>query len=245
MVMQPKLAALALGILLLLAGPARATTIFSEDFDGYTSFPAEIPAGDPVNPGIPKISEGADYDWYAARFEQADSTCSVGLDCDVAVQKFGGGGNSTPVGRVEDDVGLLFRIDTTDLVDVVLSFDWRTFSASSGDQLVAGYYLGDIPAPLFGTTRSADLRFTAYSWANWVELERQNAHNTFTHQEFDLPEDAGIVWVALWLDDGEGDYAKFDNIQVSATANPIPEPSTLLLVLGGLAALSRAHRRPR
>ena len=39
--------------------------------------------------------------------------------------------------RVEDDVGLLFSVDTTDLVDVVLSFDWRTFSADSADQLVA------------------------------------------------------------------------------------------------------------
>ena len=237
-------AALLLGAVLSVAAPAPAATIFFEDFNGYTSFPAFNPPGDPVNPGIPKISEGADYDWYAARFEQADSTCSgASLDCDVAVQKAGGGTNPTPVGRTEDDVGLLFSIDTTDLVDVVLSFDWRTFSATSGDQLVVGYYLGDIPASVFGSARSADLRFTAYSWANWVELDRQNAHDNFTHQVFDLPEDAGTVWVALWLDDGEGDFGKVDNVQVTATAKPIPEPSTALLTLAGLALLAVRSRR--
>jgi hypothetical protein len=239
---KSRFAAPLLGVLLLGAAPAPALTIFWEDFDGYTSFPAENPAGDPVNPGLPKVSEGADETWFAARFEQPDSSCSGGsLDCDIAVQKVGGSGNSTPVGRFEDDGGLLFSIDTTDLVDVVLSFDWRTFSAGSSDQLVAGYYLGDIPASLFGSTNSADLRFTAYSWSNWVELDRQNAHNTFTHQTFDLPEDAGIVWVALWLDNGEGDFGKVDNVHVSA----IPEPSTLLLTLGGLAALAGAARRMR
>ena len=45
---------------LLFSLPARATTLFWEDFEGYSHFPSQIPLGDPVNVGLPEISEGAD-----------------------------------------------------------------------------------------------------------------------------------------------------------------------------------------
>ncbi len=171
---------------------------------------------------------GARARTLGARFEHPDSSCSGGvIDCDLAVQKFGGGGNSTPVGRFEDDAGLLLRIDTTDIFDVVLSFDWRTFSASSQDELVVGYFEGDIPESVFGSDLTADLRGTTWAWSKWVELDRQGAHSTFTHEVFSLPEDAGPIWVAFGLDNGEGDYGKLDNVRVEGKAgSPVPEPSS-------------------
>jgi hypothetical protein len=50
------------------------------------------------------------------------------------------------------------------------------------------------------------------------------------------------VWVAFWLDNGEGDYGKLDTVQVSATTL-IPEPGTALLVLGGLVGFGARRRR--
>lgn len=236
----------ALAGLLAVVTPAGADTLFWEDFDGYTSFPAQDPIGDHVNPGVPRQSEGADEVWYGARFQGPDSNCFPmgSIDCDLAVQQFGNlTTNPTPVGRFEDDAGILFSIDTSGYQDVTLDFDWRTFSATSGDMLVVGYFVGEIPAALFATNMTADLRSTAYDWTNWVELERQNAHNTFSHETWALPDDAGTVWVAFWIDDGEGDYGKVDNVHVSATL--IPEPATALLLGLALAALSAGRRSRR
>src|SRR5262245_7668620 len=93
---------------LLSGAPARATSLFWEDFERYTSFPSQIPQGDPVNVGLPEISEGAKQLWYAARFEAPASRCSDGtLGCDLTVQRFGGTGNLSHVARFEDDGGLL------------------------------------------------------------------------------------------------------------------------------------------
>jgi hypothetical protein len=232
--------------LLATVAPAGADTLFWEDFDGYTSFPAQDPIGDPVNPGVPLQSEGADEVWYGARFEAADSYCYPmgSVDCDLAVQKVGNlTTNPTPVGRFEDDAGILFSVDTSGYQDVTLEFDWRTFSATSGDMLVVGYFLGDIPEAAFTADMTADFRTGPYNWTNWVELDRQNAHSTFSHETWALPDDVGPVWVAFWLDDGEGDYGKVDDVHVSATL--IPEPATALLLALGLAALSAGRRARR
>jgi hypothetical protein len=236
--------AVVLGLLLGLGAPASAATLFWEDFDGYTHFPDEIPENDPVNQGVPKVSEGADQTWYGARFETPDSTCGDGtIHCDLAVQKFGGGSNSTKVGRFEDDAGLLFRVDTTNWQDIAVSYQWRTFRAESNDELVAGYFVGDIPLSVFGSDLTADLvSHPSFKWTNWVEMDRDAAHSTWTTQSFMLPSDVGLVWVAFWLDNGEGDYGKLDNVQVSANTL-IPEPATALLCLAGLAALAGWRRR--
>jgi hypothetical protein len=233
-------------VLLAATSPAGADTLFWEDFDGYTYFPAQDPIGDKVNPGVPLQSEGADEKWYGARFEAANTYCSpVGsVDCDLAVQQFGNlTTNPTPVGRFEDDAGILFSVDTSGYQDVTLDFDWRTFSATSGDMLVVGYFLGDIPESAFTSDMTADFRTGPYAWTNWVELDRQDAHSNFTHESWALPDDVGTVWVAFWIDDGEGDYGKVDNVHVSATL--IPEPATALLLGLALAALSAGRRARR
>ncbi|MEX2207658.1 MAG: hypothetical protein WEF50_15640 [Myxococcota bacterium] len=78
---------------------AHAVTLFFEDFNGYTSFPAFDPVGDPVNPGLPTIAAGADEHWYGIRFANPSTGGSIAAD--IAVQSFGSSSNPTPVGRRE------------------------------------------------------------------------------------------------------------------------------------------------
>jgi hypothetical protein len=203
---------------------------------------------------VPLISEGADENWFAARFGAPETS----YDCDLAVQRSGGSGNNTPVGRFEDQAGLLFSVDTTGLTDVLLSFDWRTFAAPAGDQSVVGYFVGASP---FGElpslpSSSSDRRHGRKRCAShdqscsnlptvdpalFTELLRVDVHSDFTHNQFALPSNVGVVWVAFWHDGGENDYTKLDNVRV--TANAIPEPSAALLLLLGTAGLALAGRK--
>ncbi len=246
----------ALTVLLLLgAVPATAETLFWEDFDGYTYFPSQAPSNDFINPGIPKISEGADEFWYAGRFEYFDNGT---INQDIAVQKcgdytgsnchLGSPGNNTPVGRVEDEAGILFRIDSG-YTDIMLSFEWRTFSAGTNDRFVAGYYVGDDLGFDTGANRFRDFitddfggnNAAAENWWNteWTEIVRDKS-GTFQTVNVALPEDE-VIWVAFWLDNGEGDYGKLDNVHVTGTL--IPEPTTALLLLAGLTGLGVRRRR--
>jgi hypothetical protein len=223
---------------------ANADTLFWEDFNGYTSFPDEIPDNDPVNKGLPLQSEGADEFWYGGRFEQPDSGS---IDSDLAVQSFGGGTNTTPVGRVEDDAGILFNISTVNLETATLSFDWRTFLAETTDRLKVGVYVGTLN---FGVSRYhdwyADFGQTGAEnwWANsWTQLLSVQASNSWHSETFALPLNEPSVWVAFWMDNGEGDYAKIDNVHVQGT-EVVPEPASMLLAaLGGAACACVAMRR--
>lgn len=254
--------------LLLLGGSinAQAVTLFNENFEGYTSFPSTYPDGDRNNPGIPKISEGASEVWYGARFETPDtgSGSSTSINNDLAVQKYGdafddpcSGVNCTHTGRVEDDAGLLFKVDATNMTGLTLSFNWRTFRADSGDKVVVGYHVGSIAG--FGTCTGegeagcfADLR-TSLPWytsqtnitltGNWTQLMRASANSNWTNQSFSLTgtDNASEIWVAFWLDNGEGDFGKFDNILVTAT--PVPEVETWAMMLVGMGLIGLRLRR--
>lgn len=253
----PKLAALALLLGLSAASSAQAVTLFSENFEGYTSFPHFIPLipPDPVNAGIAKISEGASEVWYGARFEIPDGGT---INSDLAIQKFGGGSNNTHTGRVEDDAGMLFKIDTTGKNNVNLSFDWRTFLTGTKDRFVVGYHVGSITG--FGTCTGegeagcfADLTtslpfytnqndLTPTLTGNWTQLLRASQNNSWTNQSYTLGNDANNqseVWIAFWMDNGEGDYAKFDNVLVTA----VPEAETYAMLLAGLGLVGFAVRR--
>lgn len=220
---------------LVLTASADAATLFHEDFDGYTSFPAQDPAGDPINPGLPDIGEGADRHWYGIRFETP--TSGGALDGDLAVQKLGGGTNLTPVGRVEDEAGIAFQINTVGFTTATLDFDWRTFLVSGSDRLRAGYFVGNIPA--FATSDYFDARGTAYAWPSWTAL-LSGKSDSFHHATYELPTGAASLWVVFWLDNGEGDYGKLDNINVTA----VPEPPAILLA-GLASALCATTRRAR
>lgn len=253
----PKLAALALLLGLSAASSAQAVTLFSENFEGYTSFPTYDPFLDPVNAGIAKLSEGASEVWYGARFENPDNGQ---INDDLAVQKYGGPltTNNTHTGRVEDDAGMLFKIDTTGKNNVTLSFDWRTFLAGKKDRFVVGYHVGsiagfgactgegelgcfaDLTTSLPFYTNQNDLNPTLTG--NWTQLLRASRHSNWTNQSYTLGNDANNqseVWIAFWMDNGEGDYAKFDNVLVTA----VPEAETYAMLLAGLGLVGFAARR--
>lgn len=234
----------------------QAATFFSENFEGYTSFPNQIPSGDYVNAGIPKLSEGASKVWYGGRFESASGT----INSDLAVQQYGGGSNMTHTGRFEDDTGLLLKLNTTGYDNVTLSFDWRTFLAGTSDRLVVGYHVGSISQ--FGSCTGAgesgcyaDL-LSPFPWytsqtgttltGNWTQLLRASASNSWNSQSYTLAtaaDNQSEVWIAFWLDNGEGDYGKIDNVMVTAT--PVPVPTAVWLFGSGLLGLIGIARRKK
>lgn len=254
-----------------IAGEAAAVTLFSENFNGYTSFPTltntyfNVPAGHPVagtveeriNSGVPRISEGATGVWYGARFQTG---FTGDTNSDLAVQNYGSinrpddpNANYTPVGRFEDEAGLVFKVSTTGFLDVHLTFGWRTFSVGTSDRVRVGYRTSN---PGFGACTGeaesgclATLTSGSGSWGNWTELALSDPgnngnHNFWTAEDFLLPSNAAEVWVAFWLDNGEGDIGKVDNILVSSLV-PIPVPAALPLLAAGMGLLGWVGRRRR
>ena len=233
--------------------------LVDETFDGYTHFPDEKPDNDPVNLGVPTVAKGADSPlWLAARFEAYDDNP---ISKDVGVQKFGGGGNSTPVGRAGDEAGLVLRLDLTGLTNVTLDFDWRTFLADSSDRFAVAYYVGDgtefqagglgMPNGTYDWYNDPDLGGgvmdldggLANSWYedNWVEIMRVSGSNSFSHEHFDLPVENSVVYIAFWMDNGNHDFVKIDDVLVMA--DYIPEPSSGILAMIALAAAGWFRRR--
>jgi len=220
------------------ARTATAVTIFEETFDGYTSFPDENPTqiGILYNAGLPLVSEGADERWYGIRFDDPDDGS---IDSDLAVQAEGNSTpvNDTPVGRFEDDAGLVFHVSTLLQVDVILAFDWRTAFAETTDRLRVGYFAGAIPD--FASSDHLDARAGPFAWSNWTELLNDRG-NPWHFESFALPAGEADVWVAFWLDNGGGDRGNIDNVIVTSTL--VPEPATLMLLGIGIAALAARNR---
>ncbi len=240
-----------------------ATVLFQEDFDGITtgyyydncggSCSHYIQEGVPTAAGSgTNINGGADNDWYAARFQTGYGT----IASDVGAQQVGGNAliagtssyynNTTPVGFFQDDAGLLFKIDTTGYTDITLSFDWRTFVAESTDKVTVGYYVGSITG--FAADRTKDLRsgYGTPSWSSWTQLMSGSGDDKWhLDQTFALTNanNASEVWVAFWLNDGEGDVGKVDDVVVMANQVVIPVPAALWLFGSGLLGLAGLVRR--
>jgi hypothetical protein len=74
---------------------------------------------------------------------------------------------------------------------------------------------------------------------------RDGSQASFAHESFTLGSTANNqseVWIAFWLDNGEGDYAKFDNVLVTA----VPEADTYAMLLAGLGLVGyTVSRRKR
>jgi hypothetical protein len=217
-------------------------TIFCEDFEGYTV------TGD-TNPGLPLLSEGAKETWYGGRFEpQQNGT----IDQDIAIRRVPGAyPDNVTYARVEDEAGIILNVSTLGIADPILGFDWTTHKLEEcSDKLVVGYYVGDIDF-VNDTPDGANDDLVHNFWVDgpgayslwppapdgWTELMRDRNGGVFHSETFALPGNEESVWVAFWLDNGEADYGKIDNIYV------IPEPSTSALLTLGVLALAVGRRR--
>jgi hypothetical protein len=241
---------------------ARAETIlFQETFDhvttGYTNLSCGsgcshmAQTGVPTNDGRTYIGADngginrADQDWRAARFQAGAGS----IASDVGVQQIGGtlGGitNNTPLGMFEDDAGLLFNVSTLGYSDITLNFDWRTFNAESNDRITVGYFVGSLPS--FDSSRALDLSSGPFSWSQWTQLLSQQGGGVWhMGQTLDLAtaDNASSVWVAFWMNNGEGDIGKIDNITLSGTSlTPVPVPAAFWLFSSGMAGLAGLRRR--
>lgn len=216
--------------------------IFCEDFENY------VVSGD-TDPGMPLVSEGANETWYAGRFEaHQDGT----INQDIAIRRLPGTyPDNVTYARLEDEAGILLKVSTLGIDDPILGFDWTTHSvAECTDRFVAAYYVGAIDfvndTPDYGGNEDLVHNFwidgpgAGSLWppapGGWTELLRDRDAGVFHSETFALPANEAEIWVAFWLDNGEGDYGKLDNVYV------IPEPSTFTLLMLGLVGLHSARR---
>ncbi len=163
----------------------------------------------------------------------------------------------------------MFRLDTTGLENIQLTFDWRTFSTGRKDRFVAGYFVGDLGGIVpggFAADRTIDLRNLVnlngdtgpgdgvWNWSSdnnggntgdWIELLRDTSPGAWQSPTFDLTlaDNEADVWVAFWLDNGENDFSKFDNVVVTADAAVVPVPAAVWLFGSGLLSLVGIARR--
>ncbi|MFN0039726.1 MAG: hypothetical protein ACKVP2_09465 [Burkholderiales bacterium] len=225
-----------------------------------------------INEGIPVSTEGAAQTWYGGRFEDPTSgnSSNSSINADLAVQNFGSinrpddpNANYTHVGRFEDDAGLVFKVGTTGFQDVHLTFGWRTFNVESSDVVRVGYRLSN---PGFGSCGPgtggaggatagcfADLRTGTGAWGSWTPFTLSDTvtgtspsgnSNSWVLENFLLPSNQAEVWVAFWLDNGEGDIGKIDNVFVNAAPiASVPLPGAIWLLGSALAFWVPAARR--
>ncbi|NNJ70056.1 MAG: hypothetical protein HKP10_02055, partial [Kiritimatiellales bacterium] len=157
----------AIALLFLNLGTASAEIVFEETFNNYDTIFNNSHEYYEKDYGVPGTGSGqglTDEVWYGGRFEQPDNG---GIANDVAIQENGGYSNYgssdaryTPVARLEDDAGLLFKLDPEDGIgyeNISLSFDWLVEGAQNnpetpGDLLVVGYYVGDLEAASYNST---------------------------------------------------------------------------------------------
>jgi hypothetical protein len=190
---------------------------------------------------MPLLSEGSDELWYAGRFEAHDGGT---IQDDIVMRNLPASfPDQGQYCRFEDEAGILFNISTLGYTNVSMSFDWLTHEIESTDRFVAGYYVGNIDFvndDPDSNPQNLVHNFVTDSpgWGSWTELLRGTNPNTWNTNKYLLPANQASVWVAFWMDDGEGDLGKVDNIFVKAEA--IPAPGALaLLGLSGLVARRR------
>ena len=209
-----------------MAATANAILLFHEDFNH----------GHSVVDGAPTTSNGADNDWYAARFEPGHGF--VRHDIGMAPRSIL---NPHRTGWFEDDAGILINISTEDFVDVALDFDWRTRSASHLDRFRAGYFIGDISG--FNVHRVRDLTSPEdpANWDNWTHLLSGSPTRDWESASYALPSNVSSLWIGFWMDGSEDDFGLVDDIDI--TGQTIPEPSGLMLMGMALFGLAKIVRK--
>lgn len=260
----------ALGIAMSPIAAASSVTLFFEDFEGY-AFPPVGSNGVPAfDPGVPSLAEGAKGIWYGAHFAPPNVSGSQSAN-DMGVQQ--------PVdyrpldtiqgGRLSNEAGILFSVDTSAFVSASLSFDWTTWYPEPLDAFRFGYRVGSLPfGPCTGMGESgcyADFSGVADFWSSqFAELGSGQSPpsappgGSGKNETFALPV-APDVWVAFWMDSSvetascpsyRCGIAMLDNVRVTgSTPDPqptaVPLPGSVWLFAPGIALLLARVRRRR
>lgn len=153
----------------------------------------------------------------------------------------------------------MFKISTAGYTNITLTFDWRTFVAETTDKVTVGYFVGDLDAmhpSNFAANRTIDLRPTSQggpangpgNWSNyggsWIQLMAGSGNDLWQlNESFTLTnaDNAPEVWVVFWLNNGESDVGKVDNVVVTGLV--VPLPAAVWLFGSGLIGLVAAGRR--
>jgi hypothetical protein len=199
-----------------LAGAAAVGVGFSENWQGYAD--KDGVWGDITKP------------WYFGRVGPPDAPVgSIYYDFNL-VNDFG-----NKYVYVEDDSGIFFEINTAGYTNVSLDFDWLTRNAYGSDFVQVGYTTTDMSGYFTDGETNTILSgfFTTFNLGT---------SDTWQSYSMDLP-DADSVWVFLALNDGEGNYGKFDNISVNGS--PVPIPGAVWLLGSGLVGLVGLRRKYR
>lgn len=98
----------------------------------------------------------------------------------------------------KDDAAAVISISTTGYENIELSYYRRTVSAHGGDRMVVEWRAGG----------SGD----------WIEIERTHPSDTWSGNIYSFPDSANNqpeIQIRFWLDDGDNDYALWDNIIIT------------------------------
>ena len=87
---------------------------------------------------------------------------------------------------------------------------------------------------------------SGFQGGQWQELMRKRDNTQFTNESFSLAvaDNQSEVWVAFWLDNGDGDFGKIDDIVVTADT-VVPVPAAVWLFGSGLLGLVGIARRKK
>jgi hypothetical protein len=209
--------ALALSLVMGMASLAGAVTIgYTENFQSYTNLDdLWADRGNPIYYGRIGGSNGPSP-YY-----------------DMFLSQFGGNKYVT----FEDDTGMFLQIDTTGYENVSLSFNWATGSTTLGDYAQVGYYVGDISNLFNDGYANNDITggFTEINLGTGVPWQSYSLA---------LAADTASIWVFLGLNDGNGDFAKFDNLSLTGEEmRPVPVPAAVWLLGSGLVGLAGLKRK--
>lgn len=136
--------------------------------------------------------------------EYAESGESEYLQYDI-YSEIGAGSYDGHYMVTEDDAAAIRSVNTTGTTGIVLSYFRRTKDAESTDRLVAEWRVGNS--------------------GPWTEIERTSSFTTWAQNTYNFPSSAdnqSEIQIRLWMDDGEGDHARWDNVLVTGVECVVP-----------------------
>ena len=227
--MQRLVSSILFALILSISGTANAF-LFYEDF-GW---------GNEVNWAVPIEANGADNDWYAARF--ADGAPGRSISDDVGMSQMA---YTDPKmhGWASDGAALLININTLGSYDnTILHFSWME---GFGDGIGrASFWDDNDDITGFNADRTIDLRTGPYNLRNWSEHDTSGPVIQWTQSSLRITDNKPSVWVAFWMLGGTQDYLRVTDIYVEGEPTPpVPEPSTLILIGSGVLGLFGFKKR--